>query len=46
MRKISPSGAVIMSGEGIAATRKKIEERFSAARDRKRPLPTVCTSSV
>jgi hypothetical protein len=33
MRKISPSGAVIMSGEGIAATRKKIEESFSAARE-------------
>jgi hypothetical protein len=33
MRKISPSGALIMSGEGIAATRKKIEESFTAARE-------------
>jgi hypothetical protein len=37
MRNISPSGAVIMSGEGIAAARKKIEESFSAAREQHSP---------
>ena len=38
--KTSPSGAVIMSGTGVAAVRKKLEEEFEKARGSVEPSET------